>query len=295
MIRVVTCVDCGESFRAGGSRGPVPQRCPACRPERARALRRLVPEERTFRVLSLGAGQQSSALLLMSIEGLLPRLDLVIFADTQWERRVVYDNVDRLEGRAVEAGIPFERVTVGPLRDAALNDDFVPMPVYGTHEGRDVVMRQSCTMNWKIRPIRRRVREIAGRLHGLTVEMWLGISFDETYRMKPSPVEYIEHRYPLIDMRWTRADCVRFLAGHGMGDAPRSSCVACPYKAVGEWRTMARDAPDEWADAVAFDEAMRSRPDPLFVHGSRKPLPLVLTVPEQGDLFGNECEGYCGV
>jgi hypothetical protein len=251
--------------------------------------------DRVFRVLALGAGQQSSALLLMSAAGMLPKLDVAVFADTQWERRVVYDNVDRLEGRTRQAGIRFERVSVGPLRDVALKGEFVPMPVYGRHEGRDVVMRQSCTMNWKIRPIRRLVRELAGPLHGLRVEMWLGISFEETYRMKPSPVRYIEHVYPLIEMRWTRADCVRFLAQQGMTGVPRSSCIACPFKGAAEWRQMARDAPDEWADAVAFDEALRSRPDPLFVHHSRRPLPLVLETPEQGDLFGEECQGICGV
>lgn len=292
MARVGTCRDCGERFEAPGARGPVPPRCPPCRDEQARAIRRKPAESRTFRVLSLGAGQQSSALLLMSAKGLLPKLDLVVFADTQWERRVVYDNVHRLERVAAEAGIRFERVTVGPLRDAALGD-FVPMPVFGERNGRRVVMRQSCTVNWKIVPIRRKVREIAGPLHGLKVEMWLGISFEETYRMKPSPVRYIEHTYPLIDMRWRRSDCIAFLAEHGLSDVPRSSCVACPFKATSEWQAMAREAPDEWADAVAFDEAMRSRKDPLFVHHSRKPLPLVLAGPEQGDLFGEECSGYC--
>lgn len=291
---MATCRDCGGSFERPGSRGPVPERCQGCKVDRRRAAQRKPADERTFRVLSLGAGQQSSALLLMSVAGLVPRLDLVLFADTQWERQAVYDNVARLEDRARAAGIPFERVTVGALRDEALGE-FVPMPVFGRHDGRPVVMRQSCTMNYKIRPIRRRVRELVGSLHGLTVEMWLGISFEETYRMKPSPVAYIEHAYPLIDMRWTRADCVAFLAGQGLTGVPRSSCIACPYKATSEWRAMRREAPAEWADAVAFDEALRRRPDPLFVHSSRKPLPLVVDGPEQGDLFGNECEGYCGV
>ena len=39
----------------------------------------------TLRILSLGAGVQSSVVLLMSIKGILPRLDAAIFADTQWE------------------------------------------------------------------------------------------------------------------------------------------------------------------------------------------------------------------
>lgn len=293
---MVVCRDCGEPFAPTGTRGPRPERCPPCKVERRRASQRKPPVERTFRVLALGAGQQSSALLMLSATGRLPKLDLVVFADTRWERQVVYDNVDRLEERARAAGIRFERVSVGALRAAALEGDFVPMPVFGQRDGQPTVMRQSCTMNWKIRPIRRLARKLAGPLHGLTVEMWLGISFEETYRMKPSPVRYIEHRYPLIDMRWRRADCVAFLAEQGLTDVPRSSCIACPYKSNAEWRQMAEQAPDEWADAVDFDARLQARPgDPLYVHPTRKPLPLALSGPDQGDLFGNECEGYCGV
>ncbi|WP_346158445.1 hypothetical protein, partial [Nonomuraea recticatena] len=235
------------------------------------------------------------ALLVLSARGELPKLDLVVFADTQWERKVVYDNVDRLERIATDAGIRFERVTAGALRGTAVEDDFVPMPVYGYHGDKPVVMRQQCTMDWKIKPIRRRVRELAGPLHGLTVEMWLGISYEETYRLKPSPVAYIEHVYPLIDLKWTRAHCVEFLAEQGLTDVPRSSCIACPFKSAGEFRRMASEAPGEWADAVDFDERLRARPDPMFVHHSRKPLPLVLGSPIETDLWGNECEGYCGV
>ena len=45
-------------------------------------------------VLSFGAGVQSTTLLLLSCDGLLPRLDHVIFADTQWEPQAVYRHLD---------------------------------------------------------------------------------------------------------------------------------------------------------------------------------------------------------
>ena len=38
-----------------------------------------------LRILSLGAGVQSTALLLMSIRGEIDRRDCAIFADTGWE------------------------------------------------------------------------------------------------------------------------------------------------------------------------------------------------------------------
>lgn len=62
------------------------------------------------RVLSLGAGVQSSVLLLMSARGLLPRLDAAVFADTKWEPRAVYEHLDWLEA---EAGVPLVRTDNG--------------------------------------------------------------------------------------------------------------------------------------------------------------------------------------
>lgn len=78
--------------------------------------------EPTLRILSLGAGVQSTTLLMLSAEGVLPKLDAAIFADTGWEPRSVYEHLDRLEEEiARPAGIPIYRVNNGNLRDDVLN------------------------------------------------------------------------------------------------------------------------------------------------------------------------------
>lgn len=58
------------------------------------------------RVLSLGAGVQSTTLFLMSLRGELPPLDAAIFADTQWEPKAVYKHLNWLVQLAEEAGVP---------------------------------------------------------------------------------------------------------------------------------------------------------------------------------------------
>uniref|UniRef100_A0AAU2K4T9 Uncharacterized protein n=1 Tax=Streptomyces sp. NBC_00049 TaxID=2903617 RepID=A0AAU2K4T9_9ACTN len=59
-------------------------------------------ENPRYRILSLGAGVQSSCLrLTLPAEGLLPRIDFAV-ADTVWEPRAVYDHLDRLERNAAE-------------------------------------------------------------------------------------------------------------------------------------------------------------------------------------------------
>ncbi|MEU3256161.1 hypothetical protein ABZ659_35595, partial [Streptomyces sp. NPDC006997] len=74
-----------------------------------------------FRALSLGAGVQSSTLLALTAEGILPKVDYAIFADTGWEPAAVYAHLDRLEEEiAAPAGIPVLRVSAGNIRDDAL-------------------------------------------------------------------------------------------------------------------------------------------------------------------------------
>lgn len=69
-----------------------------------------------YRVLSLGAGIQSTTLFIMSAQGILPKLDFAIFADTGAEPKEVYEHLDRLEREvAIPAGIPILRVRQGDL------------------------------------------------------------------------------------------------------------------------------------------------------------------------------------
>ena len=73
-----------------------------------------------LKVLSLGAGVQSTALLLMSIRGDVERFDCAIFADTGWESAAVYEHLSWLTGEAERAGIPLRRVSRGNIRADAL-------------------------------------------------------------------------------------------------------------------------------------------------------------------------------
>ena len=68
--------------------------------------------------LNLGAGVQSTALYLMSIDGdepEVPKFDAAIFADTQEEPDEVYRHLEWLEQ---QGGPPILRTTAGRLGDA---------------------------------------------------------------------------------------------------------------------------------------------------------------------------------
>jgi hypothetical protein len=88
--------------------------------------------ERPLRMLSLGAGVQSTAVLLLSIDGHLPPITDAVFADTGWEPLDVYDHLARLEPVAAAAGIALHKVSAGDIRHDALNPEhrFVSMPLF---------------------------------------------------------------------------------------------------------------------------------------------------------------------
>lgn len=159
------------------------------------------------------------------------------------------------------------------------------------------MLRRQCTYDWKIAPIRRWLQAHRDKM---PVEMWLGITMDESQRMKPSNVKYITHRWPFCDeMNMRRDDVRRWLVEHGLGVPPRSACVFCPYHSDREWRDLRDVVPDDWRDALTFDAAIRGLRPPYSLFVCNKRMPLV-DVQLKGDreeleLWENECEGICGV
>lgn len=248
-----------------------------------------------LRTLSLGAGVQSSTLLLLAALGKLPRLDFAIFSDTGWEPAAVYSHLDRIEREiAAPAGIPILRVSSGNIRTDALDPQkrFASMPLFIRNaDGGDGMTRRQCTGEYKIKPIKTQVRALLGYPYparvpkGVHVEQWIGISRDEWHRAKDADVKYMVNRFPLLDLDMDRGDCIRLLAQHGFGDTPKSSCLGCPFHGNAQWRDLRDNSPEEWRDVVEFDHAIRAgnaranaAGNPLlgqaYLHRSRVPLEM---------------------
>lgn len=118
-----------------------------------------------LRLLSLGAGVQSTTVLLLAREGEIPRFDMALFADTGWEPRAVYTNLDRLTAHPENNGIPVRRVSAGNIRTDALDPEhrFVSMPLHTLNpDGTRGLARRQCTSEYKIIPLKRAARELLG-------------------------------------------------------------------------------------------------------------------------------------
>lgn len=278
-----------------------------------------------LRVLSLGAGVQSTTMALMAAHGEIePMPDFAIFADTGAEPAAVYEHLAWMESPNV---LPFPVVTVSA---GNIRDDTVTAAGGSSHarggraasapfftlgrDGRAAPLRRQCTSHYKVEPINRELRRRLGAAKGerlpkgASVDVWIGISTDEIVRVKPAREAWQHRRWPLIEARMSRHDCKRWLERHGYPEPPRSACTFCPYRSDVEWRALREASEDDWLDAVAIDTVIRGgfrrvnsekTTGDLFVHRSLVPLGDVdlATAAERGqpDLFGEECEGMCGV
>jgi len=259
-------------------------------------------------IISLGAGVQSSTMALMAAHGEIePMPDCAIFADTQCEPKETYEYLGFLVERLP---FPFYRVTVGNLYEDTLRglnstgQKFAPTPWFILNpDGSRGMGKRQCTADYKLTPIRRKVRELlGGKTRPGDVSMWIGISRDEASRMKESRVKYIVNRYPLtLEKYMTRGDCVAWLKANNYPIPPKSACIMCPFRSNAEWRAMMTD-PARWDAIKRLDVAIRNQSKfkgQQFVHRSMVPLDQVdfSTDEDRGQLnmFENECEGMCGV
>lgn len=272
-----------------------------------------------FNFLSLGAGVQSSALALMAATGEIgPRLDAAIFADTQAEPASVYKWLDWLEEEIARSPFPFpvHRVSHGSLTETSLRirtsgktgETYLShnVPAYTINsDGSSGNYRRQCTDKHKLGPLTKACDRLRNTQEAT---VWIGISWDEVQRVKNSARKGVTHRWPLIEKKLRRQDCLDWMAAHGYPAPPRSACSYCPYHSNREWRRIKATDPASWNDAVEYEKALQStalkipRLDGIpFLHPSRVPLDQVdLTDPDENQLqlwntFQNECAGMCGV
>lgn len=283
---------------------------------------------KTFHILNLGAGVQSTTLYLMALKGSI-QIDCAIFSDTQEEPSEVYKHLAWLESLG---GPKIHKVTAGKLGDDLINGKnstghrFVSIPAFTTTPNGEKagLLRRQCTSEYKILPIQKCIRSTIlglkprGRVpKSVLVYQYIGMSLDEVGRAMRVRDNFSRNTpwstpvFPLIDFKMTRDDCKNWLRDYGVPhETPRSACGLCPYHSNKEWRRIRDNDPEAWARAVTIDSALRKEGTicnrgmlgKLYLHRSLVPL-------DQADIsidrdkidnqlnlgFWKECQGMCGV
>jgi len=270
--------------------------------------------EPAMRILSLGAGVQSSTMALMAEEGAFGvKPDAAIFADTGWEPKPVIEHLNWLKK---QLSYPVYICSKGNIREdiqKAMSTDgnrFASAPFFTKNPdtNKKGMLRRQCTREYKITPIQKQTRELMNvgfrkRFpKDKWVEMWIGISMDEIMRMKPARIWWQKNRWPLIEKKMSRDDCMTWYNGKDYRRPAKSACIGCPFHDDSFWADMKTNRPEEFKDACEIDETIRKGnkkvKDQLYIHRSCVPLKdaqFKVKEDNQLDMFNQECEGMCGL
>lgn len=222
------------------------------------------------KVLSYGGGLDSFAMLLQAIErGEKP--DVVVFMDVgdgspesdgqdpaEWPGtyRHIREQVIPL---CKEHGIEFVWMTTAewPVREARSLFHWMEkrgqIPVSGP--------KRICTT---IAKVERFEAWMDSRWPDREVEVWIGFDADEGKRVAKDPNAGTgrkikpgqarrRNRFPLVEWGLCRCRCESYVRGLGRPVPRKSACVFCPYSTKADFKTLAREIPEQWDRVVALE------------------------------------------
>lgn len=266
-----------------------------------------------MRVFSFGGGVQSMAVLVLSAQGKLPYTHFVLAnVGDDSENPDTLEYVERIARPYAEAhGLhvievkrerkPDQAQTL--LEDAWNDTGNIPIPVYMSNAGPG---SRNCTSKWKIAVIEKWMRNNAGATKQNRAPLGVGISVDESHRMRtddPEREPYLFKEYPLIDLMMTRRMCQDIITQAALPLAPKSSCWFCPYKRRAEWMKLRTEHPILWEKAVELEQRIvekrkRAGKDAAYLTAYNAPLEQVIPLASV-NMFDDDddplaCEsGYC--
>ena len=170
------------------------------------------------------------------------------------------------------------------------NKDSLLIPAFST-SGEDIgKMPGYCSNEWKQRVLQRWLRS-----QGVTSgELWMGISIDELNRAS-FPKGAWQKKYPLIDLRMNRGDCMAIVERMGWPTPPRSSCWMCPNHTQQEWRDIKENHKEDWIKAVTFEKYIQKKDPHAWLHGDAKPLEECDLSEKNESMFTQCASGMCFV
>lgn len=222
-------------------------------------------------VLNYGGGTQTVAMCVLIANGILPRPDRIVMADTSREVQSTFDYLEahtRPLMRSVGLEIEIAPHTLATV-DLYSHKGTLLLPVF-TDEAK---FSSWCSGEWKTEVIHRHLR--ATGVAGECVN-WVGYAFDEKRRWKGKNLIDGPWRLllPLVDRMITTADCQRIIRHAGLPRPPKSRCFMCPNQPNAEWRELREGSPAEFEAACVIDEAVRDDDEfgTVYLHQSRVPL-----------------------
>ncbi len=234
-------------------------------------------------VYSVGAGQESSAVIEMHLDDepgfkqkYATRDVLAVMADTGDEYEETYEQVKYLQRRCEERGMEFAFIT--PSMGFHAKGWQSLRQFYRTHDTiGSKSYNKTCSDQLKIQPIyrflehwlskrygvscheKKGIREFAA-IHG-KIQMVIGLAKGEENRISdPKDSKKVWYRdsvqtiYPLIELGMDRKACQDYLHAKGLRVVP-SNCKACPFLSLEELEYLRRFLPADLDDWIILEAA----------------------------------------
>lgn len=265
-----------------------------------------------MRVFSCGAGVQSTAALVLTVQGDLD-YDAHVFAnvgdDSENPETIRYFE-DVLLPYAASHGVrlveaqkrrlgKYEKQTL--LGEIYRRERSIPIPARMSNGAPG---NRACTVDFKIRVVDKYLAETGGK--GADHYVGLGITVDEIHRARKHEPErvrgFTKHiEYPLIDLGLSRSACQAIVKAAGLPEPPRSACWFCPFHSPAEWTRLRASRPDLFQQAVDLESHINEKrgatlkKDKVWLHPALRPLEQAVGQQMTFDELENCDGGYCFV
>jgi 3'-phosphoadenosine 5'-phosphosulfate sulfotransferase (PAPS reductase)/FAD synthetase len=200
-------------------------------------------------VISLGAGIQSTALVLLALDGKI-EAQFSVFADTGAELPETLDYLHKilmpLSHRSGHNIFEIHSYEYKSLLEYCEKYKIVPSSY-----------QRWCTDKFKLRPLNYFGEDV----------MWLvGISTDEAKRARDLP----NKKYPLLELNMSREDCKDYILQWGLPLPAKSGCFCCPFSSKQQYLRLRANHERLAESATALEFNSRSVKYPT----KRKNLPI---------------------
>ena len=199
-----------------------------------------------MKILSLGAGVNSTALLVLKSQGKVD-FECAVFADTGGEHPETYQYLEQI----IKPFCSFHKIPLAIVKRGGLED------LYEYSLKRKIIptrMFRSCTDNFKIRVLKKYVfknypKEI--------IDWVIGISAEEKKRAKSG----CGNCYPLLDLGIDREGCKKIIQDAGLPLPIKSGCYFCPFTPKKGWRNLLKNHPDLYLKAESLEKNCSRYPE----------------------------------
>lgn len=259
-----------------------------------------------MKILSCGAGMQSTALALMSCENKLilqnkfdfpnskyhdqiPIYDAILFCDLGEEPTWVYDQVDFIKNACEWANIPFYILESNLYSDYMTNfgkSRVVSIPFWSiSQDDKKGKMMRNCTLDYKINVMQKFIRsELLGYKKGQKTkpedlkahEMHIGFSKEEEKRCKENPHKMFVNKFPLCEMNLERKHNYAYIKDVWGLETKASACTFCPFHRNFFFKYIKNNHPESYRKVIQIDELLeKEQPNTkirskLYISRSRK-------------------------